>query len=120
MSDFTEVGTQFVNHYYSTFNQPREQLMVLFSDQSMLTFEGEQFLGQEAIYGKLSSFGQVNHKINTMDFQPTVNNGIIAMISGELSIEGGNPLMYTEVFHLCVGGQQGYYVHNDVFRLSLS
>ena len=67
MSDFTEVGTQFVKHFYSTFNQPREQLMVLFSDQSMLSFEGEQFLGQEAIYGKLSSFGNVTHKVNTMD-----------------------------------------------------
>ena len=67
MSDFNEIGTQFVNHFYSTFNQPREQLMNLFSDQSMLTFEGEQFMGQEAIYGKLSSFGQVNHKINTLD-----------------------------------------------------
>jgi len=24
MSDFTEVGTQFVNHFYGQFNQPRE------------------------------------------------------------------------------------------------
>ena len=78
--------------------------MVLFSDQSMLTFEGEQFLGQEAIYGKLSSFGKVEHKINTIDCQPSTNNGIIALVSGELSIEGGNPLMFNEVFLLCVGG----------------
>jgi len=70
----------------------------------MLTFEGEQFLGQEAIYGKLSSFGQVSHKVNTMDFQPTVNNGIMAFCSGELSIEGGNAMMFTEVFHLVQGG----------------
>jgi hypothetical protein len=50
MSDFTEVGTQFVQHFYNTFNQPRENLMSLFSDQSMLTFEGEQFMGQQQIY----------------------------------------------------------------------
>jgi len=24
MGDFTEVANQFVNHFYSTFNQPRE------------------------------------------------------------------------------------------------
>lgn len=93
--------------------------MALFSDQSMLTFEGEQFMGQEAIYGKLSSFGQVTHKINTLDVQPSANNGIIAVVSGELSIEGGNPLMFNEVFHLQAGGAQGYFVLNDLFRLNL-
>ena len=41
MSDFTNIGTQFVNHFYGQFNQPRENLMSLYSDQSMLTFEGE-------------------------------------------------------------------------------
>ena len=86
----------------------------------MLTFEGEQFMGQEAIYGKLSSFGNVTHKINAMDCQPSTNNGIVCLVSGELSIEGGNPLMFTETFHLMVGGSQGYYVHNDIFRLALS
>jgi hypothetical protein len=35
--------------------------MSLFSDQSMLTFEGEQFMGLEQIYGKLGSFGKVDH-----------------------------------------------------------
>ena len=67
MTDFTQVGTQFVNHFYSTFNQSRESLMELFSDQSMLTFEGEQFMGQQSIYTKLSSFGKVEHKVNTLD-----------------------------------------------------
>ena len=93
--------------------------MSLYSDQSMLSFEGEQFLGQEAIYGKLSGFGQVAHKVNTCDCQPTANEGIVCMVSGELSIEGGPAMMFTEVFVLFKGGASGYYVHNDVFRLSL-
>ena len=118
MSDFTEIGTQFVNHFYSTFGS-RQDLMNLFSDQSMLTFEGEQFMGQEAIYGKLSSFGTVTHKINTLDCQPTAGNGIMCYVSGELSIEGGNPMMFTECFNLMQGGAQGYYIHNNIFRLSL-
>ena len=67
MTDFNQIGTQFVQHFYATFNQPRENLMNLFSDQSMLTFEGEQFLGQQQIYNKLSSFGKVEHKITSMD-----------------------------------------------------
>ena len=61
MTDFNEIGRQFVVHFYNTFNQPKENLIALFSDQSMLTFEGEQFLGQQQIYEKLSSFGKVDH-----------------------------------------------------------
>ncbi len=41
MSDFNEIGKQFVTHFYNTFNLPKENLIQLFSDQSMLTFEGE-------------------------------------------------------------------------------
>jgi len=93
--------------------------MSLFSDQSMLTFEGEQFMGQQPIYGKLSSFGKVAHQIKTLDVQPTNNNGILAFVSGELSIDDGQPMMFTEVFHLQQGGSQGYFVLNDIFRLNL-
>ncbi len=79
--------------------------MSLFSDQSMLTFEGEQFMGQQQIYNKLSSFGKVSHKIQTLDIQPTTSNGILAFASGELQIDEGNPMMFTEMFHLQQGGQ---------------
>ena len=94
--------------------------MNLFSDQSMLTFEGEQFMGQQNIYNKLSSLGSVQHNVKTLDVQPTTNNGILAFVSGELSIDGGPPMMFTEVFHLQQGGQFGYFVLNDLFRLNLS
>ena len=94
--------------------------MKLFSNQSMLTFEGEQFLGQEQIYGKLTSFNKVEHKVNTCDCQPTQGEGIVAYVSGELKIDDGNPLMFTECFVLAKGGEMGYYVYNDIFRLSLA
>ena len=94
--------------------------MALFSDQSMMTFESEQFLGQQQIYNKLTSFNQVNHKINTLDVQPSANDGIVCFVSGQLSIDGGQPLMYSECFVLMKGGQFGYYVHNDIFRLNLA
>lgn len=85
----------------------------------MLTFEGEQFMGQQNIYNKLSSFGHIRHNVQTLDIQPSANNGIIAFVSGELSIEDGQPMMFTEVFHLVQGGAQGYFVLNDIFRLNL-
>ena len=95
--------------------------MALFSEQSMMTFEGEQYMGQENIYNKLSSFGQISHNVKQLDAQPTINDGIMVLITGELTIEGSeNPMMFTEIFHLQQGGAQGYYVHNDIFRLNLS
>ena len=61
-------------------------------------------MGQQAIYDKLNSFGQVAHKVNTLDAQPTLNEGIVVMVSGELSIEGGNAMMFSETFVLYKGG----------------
>ena len=119
MSDFTEIGTQFVNHFYQTFNSGKETLMALFSDQSMLTFEGEQFMGQQAIYDKISSFGKLTHSDLTLDIQPSANNGIVVFVSGSLQIDENPAMMFTEVFHLQQGGAQGYFVLNDIFRLNL-
>ena len=42
---FDEVGRQFVEHYYNTFDSARNNLAVLYTDASMLSYEGEQFLG---------------------------------------------------------------------------
>ena len=85
----------------------------------MLSFEGEQFLGSESILGKLNSLGKVAHQMNTLDSQPTMNNGIITMVNGDLSIDGGPPIKFTQVFNLAPGGSAGYYCHNDIFRLAL-
>jgi hypothetical protein len=85
----------------------------------MLSFEGEQFLGVESIMGKLQSLPAMQHAASSFDYQPTVNNGIIAFVTGQLSIDGGPPMNYTQVFHLAVGGASGYYVYNDIFRLNL-
>ena len=92
----------------------------MFTAESMMSFEGEQFLGQEAIYGKLNGLGSVKHTPTTLDCQPSVNEGIVCFVSGTLSIDDGPPMMYTEVFHLQKGGAQGYFVLNDIFRLNLA
>ena len=96
MAEFETVGRQFVDHYYATFTElsTRPQLMNLYAEQSMMSFEGEQFLGAQSILEKLHKFGTVHHKITTFDAQPTAGEGIICMISGDLSIEGGNPLKF--------------------------
>ena len=71
------------------------------------------------IIGKLSTFGTIKHAVKTVDYQPSVNNGVIAFINGDLYIDGSeNPVKFAQVFHLQVGGPSGYYCLNDVFRLN--
>merc|ERR1712156_436046 len=69
---------------------------------------------------KLSGLPTIKHSITLADYQPTLNNGILAFVVGQLSVDGGPPMPFTQVFHLAVGGGSGYYVHNDMFRLSIS
>ena len=101
------------------FDSDRNQLGALYTNESMLTFEGQQFLGVQQIMEKLSSFDSLKHDVISFDFQPTINNGIIAFVNGNLSIDGGPPMKYSQIFHLAVGGSAGYYCHNDMFRLNL-
>ncbi len=86
----------------------------------MLTYEGEQFLGPAQIMEKLGTMPSIHHKIVTFDAQPSVNQGIIAFVSGDLIIDGNysQPLKFAQTFHLMVGGAFGYYCHNDLFRLN--
>ena len=56
-----------------------------------------------------------------IDYQPSVNDSIFVLVSGCLFIDGNaeQPLRFTQTFLLAKGGEQGYFVNNEVFRLSL-
>jgi hypothetical protein len=64
---FEEVGKQFVQHYYNTFDTNRAALQTLYTDVSMLSYEGEQFLGMQPIMVKLTGMPSIQHKIVTFD-----------------------------------------------------
>jgi hypothetical protein len=51
--DFDGIAKAFVGHYYTTFDSNRANLVSLYQDNSMLTFEGERFMGREAILKKI-------------------------------------------------------------------
>lgn len=94
-------------------------LKELYTNDSMLTFEGEQFQGVAAILEKFNSFGNIKHTIKSFDAQPSVNNGILCFASGDLFIDGSeNAVKFAQVFHLIPGGNAGYYCFNDMFRLN--
>ena len=117
---FTQIGQQFVTHYYKTFDRNRSELGSLYSAQSMLSFESQQFQGVEGIVQKLVSlhFQTVEHQIVTTDCQPGPNNGVIVLVTGTLLVDGGqNPLKYAQCFQLAPC-PTGYFVLNDMFRLN--
>lgn len=60
----------------------------LYQDASMLTFEGQKFMGTQAIVGKLSSlaFGACKIHISSKDFQPSVSNGIMVFVTGNIQV----------------------------------
>eukprot|EP00243_Klebsormidium_subtile_P000119 TRINITY_DN10193_c0_g2_i1.p1 TRINITY_DN10193_c0_g2~~TRINITY_DN10193_c0_g2_i1.p1 ORF type:complete len:123 (+),score=18.26 TRINITY_DN10193_c0_g2_i1:202-570(+) len=119
--DADAIGKAFVEHYYNTFDQNRAGLGGLYQEGSMLTFEGEKFLGAQTIQNKISSlaFQQCKHSILTIDCQPSGHpGGILVFVSGSLQVGGEeHQLKFSQMFQLLPAGSS-YYVQNDVFRLN--
>ncbi|KAJ4313796.1 Nuclear transport factor 2 [Neodidymelliopsis sp. IMI 364377] len=85
----------------------------------MLTFEASGILGTSAIVEKLQNlpFQQVQHRTDTLDAQPSGQNGVLVLVTGALLVEGSErPMSFTQAFNLQQDGGS-YYVLNDVFRL---
>ncbi|KAK3842115.1 MAG: hypothetical protein J3R72DRAFT_443686 [Linnemannia gamsii] len=118
MADITAVADQFVSFYYQTFDSNRSQLGSLYRPTSMLSFEGAQTLGDQAIVEKLAALplDGLRHEVSTKDAQPAAN-GILILVSGQL-LAGGetNPQFFTQTFLLQADGGS-YFIQNDVFRL---
>mmetsp|Transcript_724 Transcript_724/g.1698 ORF Transcript_724/g.1698 Transcript_724/m.1698 type:complete len:122 (+) Transcript_724:179-544(+) len=114
-----EVANAFVSHFYQTFDSSVDGLAGLYNDQSMMTFEGNQFQGSANIIQQFKKVGAVKHQVKTTDIQPSSSsNAIVIFVTGAIQIGGDNPLHFCEFFHLVGTGPGQYYVHNDVFRLN--
>eukprot|EP01035_Chromulina_nebulosa_P018628 gene18628-24363_t len=89
-----EIAAAFVNHYYGTFDVNPQGLASLYQPQSVATWEDVQ-LG-------------------------ATDNTLILFVSGQLKIDSNPPLNFSQVFQLVASGPGQYYVHNEIFRLSLA
>ena len=67
-SDFKSVGSQFIQHYYNVFDQERAKLGDLYTNDSMLTYDGEQFKGRESIVTKYVGLPSIAHKVETEEY----------------------------------------------------
>ncbi|KAJ2161326.1 Nuclear transport factor 2 [Coemansia sp. RSA 552] len=122
MADISAIGKSFSEFYYQTFDGSRAELANLYKDESMLTWEGNQFCGNAAIMEKLLTlpFQRIAHKVTTIDTQPSVPgaNSIIVCVTGQLQIDDEpRPQQFTQFFQL-VDRDGSVYIHNDIFRLN--
>ncbi|KAH8694911.1 putative nuclear transport factor NTF-2 [Talaromyces proteolyticus] len=124
MSDFNTIAQQFVDFYYKTFDENRNNLAGLYRDNSMLTFESDPQLGSANITNKLTSlpFTKVRHQVSTLDAQPSSEQGgVLVLVTGTLLVDEEERAMnYTQAFQLLPDGAGSYFVYNDVFRLVYS
>ncbi|CCF47766.1 nuclear transport factor 2 [Colletotrichum higginsianum] len=118
--NFEEIAKQFIEFYYNQFDSDRKGLSSLYREQSMLTFESASSLGVNSIVEKLSSlpFQKVKHQVTTLDAQPTLEGGIIILVTGQLLVdEEQRPMNYTQAFQLLRDPSGNYFVFNDIFKL---
>jgi len=120
---FEDIGKAFINHYYTAFDTNRPTLQSLYKDVSMLSFEGEQFMGVQGIMTKLTTlqFTTVQHQPVTIDCQPGLDGTcIVIMVTGNLAVDGNTqtPIKFAQSFQLKDAGGGQWYIHNDIFRLN--
>nr|ABK22785.1 unknown [Picea sitchensis] len=116
------VAKAFVEHYYNTFDASRANLVTLYQETSMMTFEGQKHQGPASIVAKLTGlpFQQCKHAISTVDCQPSgPAGGMIVFVSGMLQLAGEeHHLRFSQLFHLIPTPQGSFFVQNDIFRLN--
>mmetsp|Transcript_36338 Transcript_36338/g.112436 ORF Transcript_36338/g.112436 Transcript_36338/m.112436 type:complete len:122 (+) Transcript_36338:187-552(+) len=115
-----DVAKAFIPHYYNLFDTNRAGLVSLFRNESTLTFEGDgPKTGPAAIMEKFNALPPVQHQPQTIETQPsTTPNAILVFCTGQILIEAGKPLKYSEVFQLVASAPGQYYLHNVIFRFN--
>ncbi|KAK6178486.1 hypothetical protein SNE40_013272 [Patella caerulea] len=122
--EFAEIGQQFVAAYYKGFDDKnsRATLQPLYHSTALLTFEGCQFQGPQAIVEKLMSVpsDNIQRAITCADYQPTIDGGVQVCIIGQLKTdsEHDKPMPFTHVF-LLKRENANYFINNEIFRLAL-
>lgn len=121
--EFENIGKVFVQQYYAMFDggvQVRVGLTNFYTDNSLLTFEGQQFMGREKIGEKLMTltFQKIEHLIEICDCQPTTDGGVVVMVMGHLKTDDDPPHRFIQTFVL-KSAAGNFFVQHDLFRLCL-
>ncbi|XP_056168410.1 nuclear transport factor 2A-like [Syzygium oleosum] len=100
------VAKPFAEKFYQLFDAIVQDLGNLYEEDSMLTFEGEKFLGKERILSKLQSlpFQQCQHRIKTVNSQTAgPAGGVLILVKGVLDFVRLDGVRQAVDFSQCVG-----------------
>ncbi|BFZ12675.1 hypothetical protein BsWGS_15714 [Bradybaena similaris] len=121
--NFDSIGKQFIDHYYLVFDSKdiRGQVAAMYHPtDSLLTFEGQQFQGVEAIAEKMKTIPLDNmfRQITTVDCQPTIDGGVLVNVIGQLknNSENDKPMGFSQTFIL-KPANNSFFIFHDIFRL---
>ncbi|KAI1727690.1 nuclear transport factor 2 (NTF2) domain-containing protein [Ditylenchus destructor] len=123
--NFDQIGNAFVQHYYSKFNEPNpvlraENLALLYhSENSFLTFEGNQVKGKQAIREQWNSlpFGSIQHAITKTDCQPLADGTIAVAVSGKLKTDEDHINSFSHCFVLKPNAAGSFFIANEILTL---
>lgn len=124
MASEQQLGEQFVQYFYSTFDTNRANLRQLYTPDSMLTYEDTTLSGVDAIMEKYANlkFNTCKHEVQSLNVQPTnaaSQNGVVVFCNGKFFIDDSpNPLNFAQMFHL-IKANNTYFIINELFRLNI-
>ena len=109
-----DIGLQFLQAFFSQ----NADISNFYGNDSILTFEAENFIGKDEIVGKLKNL-QVNTIPKNYSVQPSVN-GILIYFAGMFQIAGEqNQMPFTRVIFLA-NSNGSYYIKNDIYKVTFA
>ncbi|KNH05763.1 nuclear transport factor 2 [Perkinsela sp. CCAP 1560/4] len=119
MDQFEQNGKGFLQNYYSALQSNKSALAGCYSEESFVTYNGQRMKGTSPIMEKLNSLPAIaGYNISSVECQPTKDNGVIAVVDGELKLQGEeHALRFMEVFNLGFQGGAGR-INNQIFSVS--
>ena len=107
-----DIGLQFLQAFFSQ----NADISNFYGNDSVLTFETDNFIGKDEIVGKLKNL-QVNTIPKDYSVQPSVN-GILIYFSGMFQIVGEqNQMPFTRCIFLA-NNNGSYYIKNDIYKVT--
>ncbi|CAF0962240.1 unnamed protein product [Didymodactylos carnosus] len=121
-----EVGRAFVHQYYTLLHQAPNLLHRFYSTDSTFIHGGvdrpgnveQPAVGPQDISRRITDLNlrDCHAKIRQVDSHPTIGDGVVVQVTGELS-NGGEPMRrFMQTFVLAPRSPKKYYVQNDIFR----
>ena len=82
------LSQNFAELYYKTFDSERAGLAGLYTEQSLLCFDGDKFQGVQAVMAKLTSYpaSRVEHQMVSIDSHALPNGGLIVFVTGRVLV----------------------------------